>query len=314
MIRNVLLPALFLFVLLGCAKSINDNKVIPLTEVDSKISARVIYGEDNRLDLYEVTDPRLYDMARSTAVLVYDDQLTQVGNKYNIASQVFKDEFNLCSTEKFANQYSAGFCSGFLVDKNILVTAGHCLRNDYNCERTSFVFDYAVTSAGDAGPTSVDKNNVYKCKKLLRSAIQSNGADYAVVELDRNVTDRTPLNMRKSGAVSTGEPLVVIGYPSGIPAKVAAGANVRSQASGYFVANLDTYGGNSGSAVFNANTGLVEGILVRGETDFVYKNGCRVSNVCTDDGCRGEDVTHITAAFPSSKKNLFKRLFGKKSN
>ena len=64
--------------------------------------------------------------------------------------------------------------------------------------------------------------------------------------------------------------------------------------SGYFVANLDTYGGNSGSAVFNTDTGLVEGILVRGENDFVYSNGCRVSNVCPAPGCRGEDVTKIS--------------------
>ena len=47
----------------------------------------------------------------------------------------------------------------------------------------------------------------------------------------------------------------------------------------------------------NETTGEVEGILVRGETDFVYKNSCRVSNVCADDGCRGEDVTRITDVF-----------------
>jgi hypothetical protein len=64
---------------------------------------------------------------------------------------------------------------------------------------------------------------------------------------------------------------------------------------GFFVANLDTYGGNSGSAVFNAATGLVEGILVRGEQDYVQKGDCRVSNVCPADGCRGEDVTKIAA-------------------
>ena len=66
------------------------------------------------------------------------------------------------------------------------------------------------------------------------------------------------------------------------------------------MANLDTYGGNSGSAVFNAKTGLVEGILVRGEQDYVQKGDCRVSNVCPADGCRGEDVTKIlSVGFPA---------------
>jgi len=64
------------------------------------------------------------------------------------------------------------------------------------------------------------------------------------------------------------------------------------------VANLDTFGGNSGSAVFNAETGEVEGILVRGENDYVWsdENGsrCRVPQQCTNDACRGEDVTRIT--------------------
>jgi hypothetical protein len=62
------------------------------------------------------------------------------------------------------------------------------------------------------------------------------------------------------------------------------------------VANLDTYGGNSGSPVFNHRTGEVEGILVRGENDYVYDpgQGCQVSNRCASDVCRGEDVTYIT--------------------
>jgi hypothetical protein len=75
---------------------------------------------------------------------------------------------------------------------------------------------------------------------------------------------------------------------------VAGGASVRRHDNGFFIANLDTYGGNSGSAVFNEKTGEVEGILVRGETDFIYKGSCRVSNVCTDTGCRGEDVTRMS--------------------
>jgi V8-like Glu-specific endopeptidase len=119
--------------------------------------------------------------------------------------------------------------------------------------------------------------------------------DYAVIQLDRKVTDRRPLSFRKSGKVSIGESVVVIGHPSGLPTKIADGAKVRSHSGKYFVANLDTYGGNSGSAVFNHNTGEVEGILVRGENDYIQSSrGCMVSNKCPVDGCRGEDVTYIT--------------------
>ena len=64
--------------------------------------------------------------------------------------------------------------------------------------------------------------------------------------------------------------------------------------SGHFVANLDAYGGNSGSPVFNSDTHEVEGVLVRGDTDFVLQGGCRVSLVCPTTGCRGEDCTRVT--------------------
>src|SRR5262249_51918318 len=79
--------------------------------------------------------------------------------------------------------------------------------------------------------------------------------------------------------------------------KFAAGAAVRNNApDAFFVANLDTYGGNSGSPVFNSDTHVVEGILVRGENDFVLQGTCMVSLVCPTTGCRGEDCTR-TAVF-----------------
>ena len=37
----------------------------------------------------------------------------------------------------------------------------------------------------------------------------------------------------------------------------------------WFMANLDSFEGNSGSAVFNELTGEVEGILVRGKPDSI---------------------------------------------
>ena len=187
------------------------------------------------------------------------------------------------------------------------------IRRSGDCENARFVFDYAIKSKKSGSPKRVHKNQVYKCTKLIKSFVESRGADYAVVELDRNVTGRTPLKFRTEGQVSDNAGLVVIGHPSGIPTKVAGGANVRSQSNGFFVANLDTYGGNSGSAVFNSKTGNVEGILVRGERDFVYKGNCKVSNVCADDDCRGEDVTRITEAAPHIKSNgqtnLLKELY-----
>ena len=72
-------------------------------------------------------------------------------------------------------------------------------------------------------------------------------------------------------------------------------AERRSQqsADAFFVANLDTYGGNSGSPVFNSDTHEVEGILVRGEADFVQQGNCQVSLFARLQGA-GEDCTRTT--------------------
>ena len=87
----------------------------------------------------------------------------------------------------------------------------------------------------------------------------------------------------------------MIGYPLGLPAKIAGGAVVRdNSARDFFLSNLDTYAGNSGSAVFNANTLTVEGVLVAGEDDFVDTGGCLRSNRCPDMACSGEIVTRST--------------------
>lgn len=260
---------------------------------------RVIYGEDNRKDVFETTNPSFLEMAKSTAAMIEAKGLKTVGSEVHISAATLADR-GICKTERFAQQISAANCSGFLVAANKLVTAGHCITSEADCKAQKWVFDYKVNSANQ-GTIKVPSTSVYGCKKIISRALDNPRSfgnspknDYAIIELDRSVTDRFPVKIRGAGTVSKGDALVVIGHPSGLPTKIADGANVRSLSGKYFTANLDTYGGNSGSAVFNVKTEEVEGILVRGENDYVDgPNGCQVSNRCKIDGCRGEDVTYI---------------------
>ncbi len=176
-----------------------------------------------------------------------------------------------------------------------MVTAGHCIKNSMDCNETFFVFGFNIAQAGGQAPDTVPSSQVYRCFSVVKSTVsRTDGVDFALVRLDRPVRGVEPLTLRTSpGTAPVGAELAVIGHPTGLPTKLAANAFVREVQPGYLVANLDTFGGNSGSAVFNAKTGEVEGILVRGETDFSYQGDCRVSNVCPDGGCRGEDVTRI---------------------
>ena len=269
-----------------------------LDSPDSKVSANVIYGSDGRLDLYQITDDRLKKLADSTVALIKTSDLTAGGVLTTIKGQNFGSAYNLCASEKFREQDTGAFCSGSLVGPDLILTAGHCIETVPDCNAASLVFGYAVKSAGVL-PKQVQSSDVYKCKEIVKTIRNNSGQDFAVIRLDRPVANHDVLKIRQTGEVSVGDGLLVIGHPVGLPTKVTTGGKVRSIAnSEYLVASVDTYGGNSGSAVFNANTGLIEGILVRGEQDFVNQGNCTVSNVCTEDSCRGEDITRISMARP----------------
>jgi len=256
----------------------------------------VIYGDDNRMDVFESTQSDLVALSKSTAGMIPSKNLKSLNSSEVEVFAGTLQSRGICEKEKFSQQITAANCSGFIVAPNVLVTAGHCIKNQADCATYKWVFDYKVQYT-DQSNVVVPATSVYSCKKIIsRSLDASSKDDYAVIELDRIVQDRKPLAFRRKGKISVDSPVAVIGHPTGLPTKIADGAKVRSLQTKFFVTNLDTYGGNSGSAVINMKTKTVEGILVRGENDYVPnpKLGCRVSNVCSNEGCRGEDVTYIT--------------------
>ncbi len=276
----LVLSALFIT---GCGQDVESNKAV----AEPQFETQVIYGSDDRRDWYEA-DAAYQRLAQSTVGLFYSSDLVTSGNSVTVRTS----RPNWCSDEPFQNQGTGAFCSGFLVGPDLIVTAGHCIRSQSSCNTTKFAFGFALKTRNHDYKT-LSKDDVYGCRELLTTKVEGAGADYAVVRLDRPVVGYQPLPIRRSGTIARNTELVVIGHPAGLPSKIADNARVRSVANSYLVANLDTYGGNSGSAVFNTQTHEVEGILVRGDNDFVFSNGCRRSNVCADGGCRGEDVTKI---------------------
>jgi len=300
MTRGILL-VLSLALLSNCGNDDGEGTPEKYQEspADHSVGSEVLYGEDNRLDLYQVTNPETLALADSTVALMAPSNLrSTIRGSVEIFSGTFGVSYNLCSAERFREQQNPAFCSGSLIGPDIVLTAGHCVTSAKDCSGTKLVFGFAVKAMG-IQPTEVAASEVYSCARVIHSEQTSKGADFALIQLDRPVQGHTPLPIRTSGKIQSGEPLLVIGHPSGLPTKVAAGAKVRDNSpSSYFVGNLDTYGGNSGSAVFNANTGLIEGVLVRGENDFVSQGSCTVSNKCRDDSCRGEDVTRISEVLP----------------
>ncbi len=268
---------------------------------NSYAAERVIYGDDNRKDLYEVNNDQYIQWARATAAMVRKNDLTDEGDYYRLNGSTMHDR-GVCSYAKFSDQYSPADCTAFLVAPDLMVTAGHCGEYFYDCVSNYFIFDYALKYSGQDDYQLIPKENVVSCEDVVES-INTSSSDYSLLKLKKAVTDREPLRFRTSGKISNGAPLVLIGHPSGLPLKVADGATVqRNSNPDFFVTNTDSFAGNSGSPVINTDTGEVEGILVRGQSDYKYGfkdtdgSSCKLPRVCKQNmsGCRGEDVTRIT--------------------
>ncbi|HNW43250.1 MAG TPA: serine protease [Elusimicrobiales bacterium] len=263
----------------------------------SSAESKSIYGADNRLDFYEAS-AGMQAISDSVVSLWKSYKVTENGAKYDLTTRTLGEAQGLCPGEKFREQKIGAFCSGSLVGEDLIMTAGHCIKTEADCAATKLVFGFKVAKAGDAGTSSVAKSEVYSCASIVKRHLDPSvlGADYALIKLDRKVTGHKALAINRTGKIAKDTKIFVIGHPSGMPLKVAADSKVRDASkTGYFIADLDTFGGNSGSAVFNLATNKIEGILVRGDNDYVSTPaGCQTVATFEQTGGRGEDVTKIS--------------------
>ncbi|MFP2963852.1 trypsin-like serine peptidase [Myxococcus sp. 1LA] len=264
----------------------------------------VVYGDDHRTDVYAYPASALRDRAeKSTVALMSPSDInTSNPNDVTFNASPLRTAYNLCSDQRFLDDPTAAFCSGTLIDDDLVLTAGHCITSASACANTRFVFNYYRTSA--TALHTVTTADVFACASIVarqQSTVNGRNLDYAVVRLDRPATPRfEPAPIRPGNtALPLNTGVSVIGSGSGIPFKIDDGGWVRTNRAStldYFVANTDTFGGNSGSGVYENNGFTVAGILVRGVTDYVSRGNCNVVNQCTDTGCGGESITYARPA------------------
>lgn len=214
--------------------------------------------------------------------------------------KTLQDIKGMCSEQAFASSPSLPSCTGVLIAKNKILTAGHCIISEKKCKEYVWSFNYTDPKIGN----TFSDPEIYNCKRLVeRKKNYLTHEDYAVIELDRDVQDRTPVIARISGEIEKNAPLAVIGHPAGLPSIIANNGLVLENNHDllYFATNLDTTAGNSGAPVFNLKTYELEGILIRGgtdfDTDFDSEDMCRTWFKCEDypnAKCETEDVFKIT--------------------
>ncbi|MBU1431886.1 serine protease, partial [Myxococcota bacterium] len=257
-------------------------------------SRPVVYGEDNRLDVYAHPSAAWRDLARqSIAVMAFNSDLDlRDPNNVRINGSTLGDAWRLCSGQRFMDQPTGGQCSATLIDEDLVLTAGHCIDSG-DCSQRSFLFDYYYEAPGQLA--NISAADVYGCQEVVAHALDGS-LDYAVVRLDRPVgPERRPVPVSAEAVARVdNSPVTLIGFPTGIPLKIASGGRVVDPRAGsldYFQATVDAFGGNSGSGVFD-DQGQLVGILVRGATDYVPSGSCYIVNVLSENTNSGEDITY----------------------
>ncbi len=277
----------------------------------------VIYGDDDRRDVYDHPDMALRTLAQQSIVALMRTDAINATDPANVTfnSMTLREGYNLCAGQRFADDPTAAHCSGTLIDGDLVLTAGHCFTapgtdggaEAATCANTRFVFKYYRDAAGRLA--TVTSNDVFSCAEVItrveRTEADGRRLDYAVVRLDRSAAPRfTPAQVaRRNAPARVGQSVTVIGFGSGIPAKIDSGGAVTDLRAGndYFEVNTDTFQGNSGSGVFDTQSRDMIGILVRGATDYVAMGSCQIVNRCAmmpgNAPCDGESVNYLAPVF-----------------
>jgi V8-like Glu-specific endopeptidase len=274
-----------------------DVGISSLIETEMRLGY-ALYGSDGRKDPTPNMRPLLKRNIAATVAMIPRERLKLDGDVFRLIESPTLAECGICETDRFSNQRSAASYTASLVGPNIVATAGHCCKLKNDAGRYLYVLDFQVDKNGKT-PTIFKRELVHEAAGVIARSNDAPhdqlGEDWILISLDGDLIHREIPPARASGRIASGEEVYMLGFPRGIPLKYSPGAFVQNNNEDrFFVANLDGFEFESGAPVFSARTDELEGIYVRGEIDMVSQCGCLTAVRCTNQGCRGEDVTRIT--------------------
>lgn len=245
-------------------RQLTQTLILKIREAESD---KAIRGHGIRMDMHQVNDPHIKRNARAVASIWTRDNVIDNRNGFSsLRHGWFGKSFNLHHSEPYYRQPVAEgrLCTGFLVDENVIATAGHCADHG-NVKTLRFVFGYEMEEV-DSPVTQAPNQDIYKGTEIIERGYDPNhsGADWALVKLDRPTAGREAVTLSQTGA-RRDDLVYVLGHPCGLPLKYVPEEPVTKVDPAFFSAELSVYGGNSGSPVFSGDTHDVVGIAVRGD-------------------------------------------------
>jgi hypothetical protein len=177
--------------------------------------------------------------------------------------------------------------SGVLISSNTILTSAHATPFDYT--GFAYVFGLHAQRAGwichYPDVAHIPAENVYFASTgvsgqyngvVLNTHSDTAPGDFVVITLDRPVTGRAPLAVRKSGFASTQDRFAGVSFSMRlIPAKgdFAIQHIHESAPSGVAIANTSMMGGASGAPVYNLDAGVVETVGATTNSCVYYYRG-----------------------------------------
>jgi V8-like Glu-specific endopeptidase len=259
---------------------------------------------DMRFNLYQLNNVffnsdflnRIKEQAKSIACIVPFDKFKKEINYSSNKEYVWNDVPTLEKRLKNVYKYplsddSKNFCqepspaigTAFLVcDKRTVLTAAHCLCEENSDQIDSkkeqnycLVFNFQIDEKKNY-KQKFKENEIYKIKKVIShykdTGDLSSYGDWALLKLDKEVIDGTPLDLDFSD-IKPRRRVYMLGHPSGLPLKAAIYAEIKkaSKDENLFESNIDGFVGNSGSPLFDQATGKVIGLYINGRKDYAIQ-------------------------------------------